>query len=61
MSFLRARAYSRCYIRLELTAAEVRSILCRSAKDIEEIGYDTDSGWGILNLDEALTSATEGR
>lgn len=49
------------YARPELTAAEVRSILCRSATDIEEIGYDTDSGWGILNLDEALTLATEVR
>lgn len=41
----------------ELTAAEVRSILCESATDILEPGYDIDSGWGILNVDEALSMA----
>ncbi len=43
----------------KLSAEEVRSILYKSATDILESGYDTDSGWGILNLDEALTLATE--
>lgn len=32
----------------ELTAAEVRHILCGSATDIQTVGYDIDSGWGIL-------------
>jgi hypothetical protein len=26
----------------------VRHILCGSAKDIQEVGYDMDGGWGIL-------------
>lgn len=38
----------------ELTAKDVRSILCESATDILMPGYDTDSGWGILNMDKAL-------
>lgn len=42
-----------------LTAADVRDILCQSATDILEPGYDTDSGWGILNLDKALTFTLE--
>lgn len=41
----------------KLTAAKVRQILCESAKDIQEVGYDTDSGWGILQLEEALAKA----
>lgn len=33
-----------------LTPAKLRRILCSSARDIGEPGFDTDSGWGILNL-----------
>lgn len=60
-AFVSGAAAALLYARPELTAAEVRSILYRSAKDIEETGYDTDSGWGILNLDKALTLAIEDR
>ena len=28
----------------------MRKILCSSARDIGELGFDTDSGWGILDL-----------
>lgn len=45
----------------ELTAAEVRHILCGSAADIQASGYDTDSGWGILQMDAALDWAAQGR
>jgi minor extracellular protease Epr len=45
----------------ELTAAEVRYILCGSATDIQASGYDTDSGWGILQVEAALDWAAEGR
>ncbi len=36
-----------------LTPAELRQILCSSAEDIGEPGFDPDSGWGILNLTAA--------
>ena len=37
----------------DLTPAELRQILCSSAEDIGEPGFDPDSGWGILNLTAA--------
>jgi len=45
----------------ELTAEELRRILCETATDILEPGYDMASGWGILNFDKALTLVSEGR
>ncbi|NLV36530.1 MAG: S8 family serine peptidase [Clostridiaceae bacterium] len=33
----------------DLTPAKLRQILYASAEDIGEPGFDTDSGWGILN------------
>ncbi|MDD4493478.1 MAG: S-layer homology domain-containing protein [Eubacteriales bacterium] len=41
------------------TRKGIRDALCQSATDIGETGFDTDSGWGILNLDKALESAAE--
>jgi len=38
----------------DLTPAEIRKILCETAMDTGEPGYDTDSGWGLLNLAAAL-------
>jgi len=38
----------------DLSPKEVREILCQSATDIGDEGFDTDSGWGILNLEAAL-------
>lgn len=35
----------------EMTANEVREALFQSARDICEIGYDRDSGWGIAKLE----------
>ncbi len=43
----------------QLTAAEVRKFLCGSATDIYETGYDTGSGFGILNLEKALKLSAE--
>lgn len=39
----------------DLSPKEVREILCQSATDIGDEGLDADSGWGILNLEAALT------
>lgn len=39
----------------ELSAAQVREVLYRSAEDLGEEGYDTDSGWGLLDLSKALS------
>mgnify|MGYP000986066830 CR=1 FL=1 len=33
-----------------LSPKEIREILCQSATDIGEEGFDKDSGWGILNI-----------
>ncbi|NLV20726.1 MAG: S8 family serine peptidase [Syntrophomonadaceae bacterium] len=45
----------------DLTAAQVRNLLCGSATDILTSGYDPDSGWGILQMDTALEWAAQGR
>lgn len=37
-----------------LTVAELRELLTSTARDIGPAGYDTDSGWGVLDLDAAL-------
>ncbi|MEG2177192.1 MAG: S8 family serine peptidase, partial [Oscillibacter sp.] len=44
-----------------LTAAQLRQILCASAQDIGPEGYDTDSGWGVLDTETALAWAAQGR
>lgn len=56
-AFVSAAAAALLSVRPELTAAEVRNILCKSATDILEPGYDIDSGWGILNVEKALSMA----
>lgn len=38
----------------DLTPEEVRQIICESADDLGQVGYDTTSGWGALNLNSAL-------
>jgi len=53
-AFVSAAAAALIHTCPELTAAEVRSILCESATDILEPGYDMGSGWGILNLEACL-------
>ncbi len=39
-----------------LDAAQLREILCSSAQDIGEPGFEGDSGWGLLNVDAALAA-----
>ena len=34
----------------ELSPAELREVLCSNAIDIEPIGYDASSGWGLLSF-----------
>lgn len=41
----------------ELGAAQVREILYRSAEDLGTEGYDTESGWGLLDISKALSEA----
>lgn len=43
-----------------LKPAAVRRILCASAKDLGVAGYGKDSGWGVLQIDTALTFAKQG-
>jgi len=45
----------------QLTTEQVRQILYASATDFGTTGYDRDSGWGIVNLDQALVYARQGR
>ncbi|ACL76967.1 S8 family peptidase [Ruminiclostridium cellulolyticum] len=44
----------------DLTAAQIRQILYASATDFGTTGYDRVSGWGILNLEQALDYARQG-
>ena len=41
----------------ELSAVQLREILFNTAKDLEAEGYDTGSGWGLLNVSDALSEA----
>lgn len=41
----------------DLTANELRNILFETAHDILDEGYDTDSGYGVLDLEAALEAA----
>lgn len=43
----------------DLMPAEVRQMLIDSARDVCEKGYDTESGWGILDIDSALQLAAK--
>lgn len=45
----------------QLTSAEIWQILCASATDYGASGYDQASGWGILDLEQALVYAQQGR
>ncbi len=45
----------------DLTAKQVRKILCQSAADSSTAGYDIESGWGIVNMDKALVYARQNR
>lgn len=41
----------------ELSAAQLREILYSSAKDLGPEGYDTESGWGMLDISKAILEA----
>lgn len=43
----------------ELTSADVRSLLQRSARDMGDAGYDTSYGYGVLDLGYCLELAAE--
>jgi len=58
-AFISGAAAALLHVCPELTAAEVRDILCESATDILETGYDMDSGWGILNLEAGLKQVNQ--
>jgi hypothetical protein len=44
-----------------LTPAEIRTIIRSTATDIEKSGHDSDSGWGILNTEKAISWAQTGQ
>lgn len=39
----------------KLSAAQLRDILINSARDIGLEGYDTETGWGLLDISKALS------
>ena len=39
----------------ELSAAQLRELLYNFAKDLGPEGYDTDTGWGLLDVSKALS------
>lgn len=43
----------------ELSVAQVREILYHSAEDLGADGYDTESGWGLLDISKALSDVNE--
>ena len=43
----------------EMTAADFQKILQASSKDLGDSGYDTASGWGLLQAPEAIKAADE--
>ena len=44
-----------------LSPASIRSILANTARDIGEVGYDEQTGHGLLRVDEALRRALPGK
>ncbi|WP_207654992.1 S8 family peptidase [Clostridium thermosuccinogenes] len=41
----------------ELSAAQLREILYRTAEDLGSEGYDTETGWGLIDVSKALSEA----
>jgi subtilisin family serine protease len=41
----------------ELTAAEVRTIICETAYDLNTQGFDAESGYGLLDIEKAVKKA----
>jgi predicted NAD-dependent protein-ADP-ribosyltransferase YbiA (DUF1768 family) len=40
-----------------LRVSELREILYETAEDLLDEGYDTDTGWGLVNAAKALSEA----
>ena len=43
----------------ELTPKEIRKLICQSADDLDQEGYDTTSGWGALNVNAAIRAVQD--
>ena len=41
----------------DLSAAEVKDVLCRTAADLHTAGKDGESGWGLVNAEAAVKAA----
>lgn len=46
-----------CAANPDLSAAEVRSMLCETATDMHLSGKDAETGWGLVNAEEAVKAA----
>ena len=46
-----------CAANPDLSAAEVRSTLCETAADMHLSGKDAETGWGLVNAEEAVRAA----
>ena len=46
-----------CAAAPDLSAAEVRSTLCETATDMHLSGRDAETGWGLVNAEEAVRAA----
>lgn len=45
----------------ELTAEQIVQLLLASATDLGDVGYDNQTGWGVLNTEKTLSYAAQGR
>ncbi|MBR2895427.1 MAG: S8 family serine peptidase [Oscillospiraceae bacterium] len=45
----------------DLSAAQVRQIICASAEDLMTPGHDNSTGWGVVTAEDTLAFAAEGR
>ncbi|MEC4295517.1 S8 family serine peptidase [Adlercreutzia shanghongiae] len=41
----------------ELSSAEVKDVLCSTATDLNVVGKDTETGWGLVNAEAAVKAA----
>lgn len=48
-------------INSQLTAQQICQIFCSSATDISVSGFDKGTGWGAVNVEEAMRYASEGQ
>lgn len=48
-----------CAVNPDLTPAQVKNILCGTARDIDEEGFDYYTGYGVVNIYDAVNAALE--